>query len=145
MTVTQRIIVKAIICVFITAFIWVISRTVYSPPPVSPADTVIFVSHETHAHYIMEVRKIIGYTAGDNITVTRFFYEEANPKNFFQVNGGDFRTMEGEFPLLHTTLLPSWVTGRWCSRITLGWWPSWSQRAFSMQPKDVCFETSEYE
>ena len=141
----SNILPKALIYFFVGGLIFVTFRTLYSPPPVESADVVIFVSNQPVGHVITEVRKFVGFQEGENVTVTRFFYDESDPTKFFQVGGGDFTTMQGEFPLLSTHILPTWVKGRWCSRVQLGWWPSWSQRSYSQQPKDVCFETSEYE
>lgn len=132
------------IVAFTLVFMYVVSCSFFSPPPLQAADVVVFVNHTKSGLILTEVRKYIGFR-DEVVNTYQYLYEESNPSNFFVLHGGDFEVRVGEFPVLNTVVLPEWVRGRWCSSVTHGWWPSWSQRAFNMKTKDVCFETSEYE
>lgn len=121
-----------------------VTRTVWSPDPVRPADVVIFVAHTKQGLVLTEVRKYVGLTA-ENLSTTRILYHESNPDNYFVADSGGFKSLIGEFPFISTYVLPDWVSGRWCSRVDLSWRPSWSQRTFTIETKPSCFETSDYE
>lgn len=128
--------------VSVTAFLlW---RTFFTPPPASPADVVIFVNKTPSGSYLTEVRKYVGINT-DLFGVTRTIFQESNPDNYFVTGGGMFRSMVGEFPVLDSYRLPEWVSGRWCSKIVLAYWPSYSLREHLVDLNIVCFETSDYE
>lgn len=140
---------RLLVIAFTITFIYVGSKSIYSRLPVVPADVAILVDHhESHgkneSRELIEIRKYIGLDL-ETLYTYRFIYEEKNPTNFLLLEGGDFEVIIGEFPVMRTIHLPSWVQGRWCSSVTLGWWPAWSQRSHAEKLKDVCFETSDYE
>ncbi len=125
--------------------IYLASLSWISLTPVVAADTVIFVNHDANGTGILtEVRKYVGDRV-ELIHLSRYLYEESNRSNFFVVEGGSLDTLEGEFSVMKTMLLPPWVIGRWCSSSTVSWRPQWSQRTFTSSTQDVCFETTEYE
>lgn len=133
--------------VLAAAFItFVLTQSIYSPPPVKPADVVIFVTRPApNVALLTEVRSVLGTRAGESVYMSRKLYQEGRPSNFIVLEGGNFTTLKGGFPMMHTVTLPAWVQGRWCSATRYTWWPSWSQREFSLEADDVCFETTEYE
>lgn len=125
--------------------IYLASLSWISQDPVKSADTVVFVHHdETGVGIVTEVRKYVGYRV-EQVFTSSYMYEEANRANFFVIEGGSLTSFEGEFSVMRIVVVPSWVTGRWCTSTKVSWRPQWSQRMFSMDTKDVCFETSEYE
>lgn len=134
-----------ILAVFIFACVAIILRSTIAIPPVKPADVVIFVNHSAQTSALVEVRKFIGSNDQSTVTFSRYIYQEGNPQNFLQLAGGNFKAMRGEFPLLLSNRLPDFVTGRWCSQMTLAWQPSFSQREFYQRTPSVCFEVSDYE
>lgn len=133
-------------CIYVTAMLlaYMVTRTIWSPDPLRPADVVIFVVHTKQGLVLTEVRKYVGFTTED-ISTTRVLYHEANPDNYFVADAGGFRSLRGEFPVMSTYVLPEWVSGRWCSRVDLSWRPAWAQRTFLIVSKPSCFETTEYE
>jgi len=141
----QRPVGRAVMAAVIFVLVAVILRSVIPFCPVRSADVVIYVDHSMRSHSLIEVRKYIGNSADVTVSYTRYLYEEANPQNFLQLAGGNFRSMNGEFPLLLSNRLPEYVTGRWCSSLSLSWQPSFSQREFHTHTPPVCFEASEYE
>lgn len=124
--------------------VWLVSRSIYSQSPVQSADVVIFVSHGDHGLILTEIRKYVG-NREESLSVGRYLFKESDPTKYFVVEGGNFTALVGEFPVLHTSVLPTWVKGRWCTGMALTWWPDWTLRSYSMKTKDVCFETTEYE
>jgi len=130
----------------VAALTYWLSLSFFADPPLKPADVVIFVEHPApDVTVLMEVRSIVGLRAGESIYIARKLYQENKPSNFVVLEAGNFQTLKGEFPTVHAIPLPSWVSGRWCSAVTYTWWPAWSQREFSLEAQDVCFETTEYE
>lgn len=134
------------IVIITAALAYMVSLSIYNPAPIKPADVVVFVEHpKPGVTVLMEVRSIVGLRADESIYVSRRLYREGKPQEMLVLEGGNFRTLAGEFPVAHAIPLPKWVHGRWCSAVTYSWWPAWSQREFSLDAQEVCFETSEYE
>lgn len=123
---------------------FLLSRTFLTPPPANPADVVILVNNTSSGPLLTEVRKYVGINT-DLFGVTRVLYQESDTTNYFVTGGGMFRSMVGEFPVLDIYRLPDWVSGRWCSKVVLAYWPSYSLREHLVDLPPVCFETTEYE
>ncbi len=140
----RRFILSVLVYSIALLLAFLLSRTFFTESPARPADVVILVSNQPSGPVLTEVRKYVGRNT-ELLGMTRVLYQESDPTNYFVTEGGMFRAMVGEFPVLGTYRLPEWVSGRWCSKVVLAYWPSYSLREYLVDTPPVCFESNEYE
>ena len=142
-------IVSTIVAVVTALVLFILYRTLYSPEPIRLVDTAITVSQdpETGIIHVLETRKFEG-TAEETIGVLRsvqspYILQSPNtsgvPPAQVALEGGGFTSRLGEFTTHHAVDLPPNIYGLWCLSTSYYWWPSWSQREYSMTVPDVCF------
>jgi hypothetical protein len=116
-------------------------RSLYSPNPITLLDVTVTVNADDpqSAVQLTEVRTWQG-AAEETVGVVRHITPVSDDLRRVALEGGLFSATQGRFETSHTILLPQNLQGQWCLHTLYTWWPSWSQREFSMESPDVCFD-----
>jgi hypothetical protein len=124
-----------------TMFLAVILYVTFdSGAPFAATDSVTTITRQNGANVLVESRGFAG-TDTSEITIYRTFYQQGNPLNHVvAVEGGVVINQKAEYVVLRSFVLPTHVTGAWCSSATAYWRPMLSLKHHNQKLADLCFE-----
>lgn len=132
---------------FVLAFavMYIVMISFYSPQPFAQVGSRVLVRQtETRDVLLLTETRVMRGFLDQAIDSVHAIYEKSNPSNKILVDGIAFESSVGEFTVVSSTVLPTRVSGVWCSQVRFRWWPSFSQREFTMNVPDVCFDVSKH-
>lgn len=111
-----------------------------STPPFKPADSIVSLGTQQGANVLVESRGFVGNDIQE-LTIYRTFYHQGSAVNHrVAVEGGVVINQRGEYVVLRSFVLPTHMTGAWCSSAEVYWRPAFSLKHHSAKLADLCFE-----
>ena len=134
---------SAALMTVLTAVMFLMYRSSYSPKPIQLTDVVVLVNNEslTGNIQLIDSRKYIGKSE-ETVGVIRVLRAEHDHSRRVVLESGLLSATIGPFGSTSVITLPASIQGRWCLDTSYTWRPSWSQAEFVMESPEICFETS---
>ena len=120
-------------------FSGVVYITLHSPPPFKTADSVTAVTKQNGVNVLVESRGFAGENTQE-FTVFRTLHRQGSPDHAVAVEGGVVINQDDDFVVLRAIILPTYMTGAWCSKAVVYWRPTFSLVQHSANLPELCFE-----
>ena len=143
MSLRTSIIIKvwSLISFFCTLAVGVVGYITFdSRAPFKTADSIISIGTQQGANVLVESRGFVG-SSTDELTIYRTFYHQSKAiTHRVAIEGGVVINRNDEYAVLRSIVLPTHMTGAWCSSAIVYWRPALSLRHHSVVLPDLCFE-----
>lgn len=138
--------IRLVVAALVFMVMYVIMVSLVSDVPFRQKEAIVIVNHNKsqNTSVLMEIRTMQGLRKSI-IGSAHKLYRKGHPEDYILIDGTSFSSMPDDFRVASSTVIPGVVQGEWCVAVEYSWWPTLSQRQFTMSVDDICFETTEYD
>jgi hypothetical protein len=112
--------------------------------PFKTTDSVTNVTKQNGVNVLVESRGFLGEDTQE-LVIFRTLHRQGNVDHSVAVEGGSVVNQKDEFIVLRSIVLPTYLTGAWCSKAVVFWRPTLSLIQHKAALPELCFEVPDHD